>query len=99
MNLVHTFAEINWLDPFPQIAQKEKSHSKNRKSKRTLKIVDEKDDRAEEANDHKEMMYDESRFNAGYPPTMLFMPCRVMLRKMMQVCASVDSYDELYFFF
>ena len=46
-----------------------------------------------------DLVYDESKFIKTQPPNMVFLPNRMILRKIMKVCAGVSDYTQLYYFF
>jgi len=45
------------------------------------------------------LVYDESKFSEANPPTMIYLPNKIILRKLMKVCAKIDFKTDLYFVF
>ena len=45
------------------------------------------------------MIYDESKFVEGAPPSMIYIPDKFLLRKIMKVCAGLETWSELFYFF
>jgi hypothetical protein len=91
-NLIHSFEEIDWVDPFPE--PKEDSDDEYEKS-----MTDLPSRRKRKANKTRlvdmsmqyEFVYDESKFNDYTPPAMVYIPDKNILYKMMKVCSSVDD--------
>jgi hypothetical protein len=89
-NLIHSFEEIDWVDPFPEPKdddEEEISSMTNLPSKR--KKANKK--RLVDMSMHYEFVYDESKFNDYNPPAMVYIPDKFILYKMMKVCSSIDD--------
>ena len=90
-NLINYFEEINWQDPFPSkstsskgdiapvVPAGSKTQTKHAGRKRRTSLID--------ATNIDMLVYDESKFTEACPPTMIFLPNKMILRKMMKVCS------------
>ena len=87
LNRINSFQELNWKDPFPD-PEPPKARFWVPPSKKKL-----------EKKNIKELVYDESKFQPGAPPTMTFIPAEAIMRKMMRVCTEVKAPHELYYIF
>ena len=91
-NLIHSFEEIDWVDPFPEIKEEEEDQyetsmtdlpSKRKKKANKKRLVD--------MSMHYEYVYDESKFNDYNPPAMVYIPDKNILYKLMKVCSSIEE--------
>jgi len=103
-NLINSFAEINLNDPFPQIADPVKcapcdagSKRKSKKHEHHLGLESLVNEDLEDIT--AELVYDEGKFRPSGPPTMTWVPSKVLMRKLMRVCTTVNDFTDLYYFF
>ena len=102
--VINFFEEINWHDPFPskkcstvgvpaKVGDRKKSSQPHRNAdrKRRASLINK--------TDISMLVYDECKFTEAHPPGMIFLPSKIILRKMMKVCAQVESFSDLYFVF
>ena len=85
MHLINSFEEVNLTDPFPsKVQEAPKTAAKSawgklgNKKKTSKEVV---------TSRIEELVYDESKFNQFHPPTLVFIPCKTVLRKLMRLCA------------
>ena len=90
-NLIHSFEEIDWVDPFPDPKEEseEEEMTISNLPKRRKKKPNKK--RLVDMSMQYEYVYDESKFNDYNPPAMVYIPDSVILFKMMKVCSSIDD--------
>ena len=89
-DVIHSFEEINWIDPFPEQDAQTTIDGTPIVVERTNVL-----DRFYQ----KDLIYDEDKFTAETPPKMIYVPDKVLLRKMMKVCAGLETWSDLYYFF
>ena len=46
-----------------------------------------------------ELVYDECKFREDAPPGMIFVPSKIVMRKIMKVCTTVRDFSDLYYYF
>ena len=103
-NRINYFEELNWHDPFPHAEEVQpsapSSKSKHQHSSSRAKHAERRRRASLIDKTHIHMLvYDASKFTERAPPSMVFLPNKVVLRKMMKVCAQVELLTDLYFFF
>lgn len=46
-----------------------------------------------------DLVYDECKFKEAAPPGMIFIPSKLVMRKIMKVCTTVRDFSDLYYYF
>jgi len=112
---INSFEEVNLMDPFPPSNDEKKKHSKKSKNhsslsqnlfysnsreiSRTNSREISRSSSLMDANCITDFVYDESRFREEAPPGMVYVPSKLIMRKIMRVCASVNDFTDLYYIF
>jgi hypothetical protein len=82
-NIVNSFAEINWIDPFGSGSEPKKSGKKKPKKLVEVQIT--------------QLVYDESKFLPENPPNLIFVPSRNLMLKLMRICCECKDTNELHY--
>jgi len=103
MNTINTFAELNLVDPFPPPAATKSTRASRAAAAAAPRAAGGSDldhmVNFQDAGDISEqLVYDASKMLPWQPPTMIFVPSRSVLRKLMRICASAKELSDIYYF-
>ena len=107
---INSFEELNMIDPFPSwqekieisdlrksITSKASSRGVNRADKHnTLRL--EKQGSQMINIDIDEPVYGANLIENDKPPRMVFLPSKLVLRKLMKLCSKCDNISDIYYF-
>lgn len=85
---MNTFEDLNWRDPFPNKIQKLATNKWANLGGNPVKKL----------NQNK-AVYDESKMNAFYPPNLIFIPSKMLLKKLMRVTTECKTPADLIYIF
>jgi hypothetical protein len=106
--MINSFEEINLNDPFPapvkpptlvSAAKLAVNVNKALGNRKGLVIHNHCDEEEEKEKEPDFSLFDPNyRLNEFSPPIMLFVPSRPIITKLMNLCASVSDFSDLFYF-